>query len=46
MQNTRSNIFVKNYGGSGESFHKEQAEILKKTIPFLQEKKEFVTFQV
>ena len=31
---TGSNIFVKNYGGSGESFHKEQAEILKKTIPF------------
>ena len=29
-----SNIFVKNYGESGNSFHKEQAEILKKTIPF------------
>ena len=29
-----SNIFVKNYGGLGESFYKEQAEILKKTIPY------------
>ena len=29
-----SNIFIKNYGESGNSFHKEQAEILKKTIPF------------
>ena len=28
------NIFIKNYGESGNSFHKEQAEILKKTIPF------------
>jgi len=29
-----SNIFVKNYAVSGNSFHKEQAEILKKTISF------------
>ena len=28
------NIFIKNYSEAGNSFHKEQAEILKKTIPF------------